>query len=368
VKIFVICADEGIPLHGGKGGSVHLGSLANALALQGHDIDMFVLDPGEGSRNDGSFPVHRLERGALRSNGLRFGVPDLVYERYALGHDDGLRWARTLGTPFVLEVNAPLFYEASRHRPWTVGAGDDIVERHLIRQADLVVSVSEPLRQYVASVRRTKRGTVVVRNGCDPDRFRAGAALDDGGPETLVFLGHPRPWHGAEVLPPLLVELARRGRNVNLLLIGGGPGAERVVERARAMGVIDAVQVTGPLEPDEAALRVMGGTVALAPYPPDPFFYFCPLKVIEYMAAGLPVVTTAQGDLPAIVGDAGVVVPPADRVALAGAVEALLQNEPLRRGLGARARETAVSRFTWDHAADQVVRASELWAVAQRAA
>ncbi|HEX2069663.1 MAG TPA: glycosyltransferase, partial [Actinomycetota bacterium] len=62
--------------------------------------------------------------------------------------------------------------------------------------------------------------------------------------------------------------------------------------------------------------------------------------------------------LPEVVADAGVVVRPGDHQALAAAVEALLRNQRLRRGLGARARERAFSRFTWDRAADDVIRAA----------
>jgi glycosyltransferase involved in cell wall biosynthesis len=258
----------------------------------------------------------------------------------------------------VLEVNAPLFSEASRHRLGTLRDGDEEVERRLFRSADLVVAVSEPLRKYVADVRGTNRGTVVVRNGCDPGAFPTPAALRATGPQRLVFLGHPRPWHGAEELPQLVRDLRRRGWDVELLVIGGGPGAEAVARRARTLGVEDHVQITGPLSPESAATRLLEAALAVAPYPPEPFFYFCPLKAIECMAAGIPVVTTAQGDLPEVVADAGIVVPPGDHRALLAAVELLLRNQPLRRGLGARGRERALSRFTWDRAADDVIRAA----------
>ena len=140
-------------------------------------------------------------------------------------------------------------------------------------------------------------------------------------------------------------------------------------QRARECGVADRIEVTGPVSTEDAARRLRAGTVALAPYPPDPFFYFCPLKVMECMAAGLPVVTTAQGDLPEILGDAGVLVAPGDRHAITDAVERVLEDEPLRWALGTRARERAVSSFTWDDAADRMVRAvTEIRDLRQRVA
>jgi glycosyltransferase involved in cell wall biosynthesis len=91
--------------------------------------------------------------------------------------------------------------------------------------------------------------------------------------------------------------------------------------------------------------------VALAPYPEHRFFYFCPIKVIEYMAAGLPVVSTDQGDVPTILDKAGVVVPGGDTHAFADAVDQLLGDAELRRRLGTRARHRALSTFTWDRTA-----------------
>jgi glycosyltransferase involved in cell wall biosynthesis len=73
------------------------------------------------------------------------------------------------------------------------------------------------------------------------------------------------------------------------------------------------------------------------------------------MAAGLPVVATAQGDIPEILGGTGVLVPPGDPKALASAVRALLQDPQLRRELGSRARATAMSKLTWDRVAARLI-------------
>ncbi|MDP8955756.1 MAG: glycosyltransferase family 4 protein [Actinomycetota bacterium] len=369
MRILQVSADRGVPLDGTKGASVHVRSMARAFRRQGHNVRLVMANLGEDEATVKALSAQVLKPGSLIDQAARGGVADLVYERYALGHLEGLETAVTLGAPFVLEVNAPLVLEASRHRQATVRDGDEDVERRLFRSADLVVAVSEPLRKYIAEIRGTDHGTVVVRNGCDARAFDSAAPLQSGPPQRLVFLGHPKPWHGAEDLPRLVADLRRRGWDVDLLLIGAGAGADAVASRARDLGVGDHVEVTGALSPEAAIRRLHEGTVAVAPYPPQGLYYFCPLKVIECMAAGLPVVTTAQGDLPEVVGDAGLLVPPGDQRALLQAVELLLRNEPLRRGLGARGRERALSSFTWDHAADHVLRAvAEIGGVGQRVA
>lgn len=351
MRIFVVCADRGIPVDGTKGASVHIRSMTRALALAGHEVTLFAARPSAGPL-PGPVEVWPYEPGSsLAAAAALLGPPDMVYERYALGHDGGLRAARDLNVPFALEVNAPLVEEAALHRPATLQTHHVEIERRLFRQSDAVFAVSEPLRRYVARVRGTDQGTQVLPNGCDPELFPSPAPLDGRNGQVLVFLGHPKPWHGTNALPGLLADLVARGRDPVLLLIGGGPGADEVSAGAADLGLADRVVVTGPVTTSTAARLLMLGEVALAPYPEHRFFYFCPIKVIEYMAAGLPVVSTHQGDVPAILDDAGVVVPPGDARAFADAVDQLLGNTELRRSLGARGRHRALSTFTWDRTA-----------------
>jgi len=356
MRIFLVCGDPGIPLGGTKGASIHLRSLAGALLDGGHDLTLFTAagaDQREAARLP--FPVRDLRSGeSIIQEARSSRVPDLVYERYALGHEGGLRSARALGVPFALEVNAPLVMEASRHRPDSLRPEHAEAERRLFRESDLVFAVSRPLRGYVKDLRETAEGIVVLRNGFDPGHFPISAAL---GGQVLAFLGHPKPWHGADRLPGLVADLRARGTDARLLLIGGGRGAGPIVAEAQRLGVAEAIEVTGPVHPAVAARRLLEASVALAPYPPDPFFYFCPLKVIEYMATGLPVVAPAQGDIPEIVGDTGVLVPPGDDRAFLGAVERLLEDRALRGRLGARARLRAFNGFTWEAVADRLAHA-----------
>lgn len=355
MRIFFVCGDPGVPLHGTKGASIHLRSVAEALHRAGHEVLLLLRAVPDGVPPL-LMPVRRMENlQSLLDAAASWGPPDVLYERYAMGHADGLFAARELGCLFALEVNAPLVLEASRHRPQTVQPQHADVERKLLRDADAIFAVSEPLRRYVARERGSEAGTFVLRNGCDPAIFSQAAPLAATDQPVIVFLGHPKPWHGAGSLPPLLAALDERGHRARLVLIGGGKGIAPVLQAADRLGVADRIEVTGPVPPQEAARRLLEATVAVAPYPRDPCFYFCPLKVIECMAAGLPVVTTAQGDLPEILGQAGLLVPPGEVEALVDAVEAVLEDTSLRRRLGALARERALGEMTWQHVATRLV-------------
>jgi glycosyltransferase involved in cell wall biosynthesis len=346
VRILQICADPGIPPDGTKGASIHFRSLHRAFLAAGNDVAALVGKPPRSWHADSG---RVADRGEPWPPGA---APDFIYERYSLGHTFGLARARALGSPFILEVNAPLVDEALEHRPSTVQDGDRDIERVLFREADAVVAVSEPLRAFVARIRGTSEGTAVVRNGCDP-RPAPDAAGERDRRHVIAFLGHPKPWHGAGNLVPLLDETRRRGFDARLLIIGGGPGADEVRSAARSAGLADFVEITGPLSHERALERLSGATVSIAPYPETPFFYFCPLKAIESLGAGVPLVTTAQGDLPDIVGDAAVLVPPGDAPAMAEAVAGLLGDPARREAIQKRARERA-RLFTWEAAARRI--------------
>ena len=77
-------------------------------------------------------------------------------------------------------------------------------------------------------------------------------------------------------------------------------------------------------------------------------FYWSPLKIFEYMAAGLPVVAPAVDRIPSLVADGreGILYDPADPAALASAL-LKLTDVPLRKALGAAARSRAVRAYSW---------------------
>ncbi len=340
LTVVQICADRGIAPGSTKGAAQHLRGIAAGLLKLGHNVVTYAARQPEGP--------HAAEVRALDqlTSALSTG-PDVIYERYSLGHVDGLRLARRIGARFVLEVNAPLVAEASAHRPHTIEPHHLEVEQTLLREADLVISVSSVLQTWVKQHRSGP--TATVRNGFEPAWFPQ-AATPPIEP-LLVFIGHPKPWHGATRLADLLTGLADHGHRPRLRIIGGGPGADDVVARARRLGVAEQIEITGALPPAKATALLALATVGLAPYPRLEPFYFCPLKIIDYFAAGLPIVSTGQGDIADLVRDGGLLAEPDDDNGLVAAVARLLTNPTEAARMGQVNRRRAMATMTWDHAA-----------------
>jgi glycosyltransferase involved in cell wall biosynthesis len=75
--------------------------------------------------------------------------------------------------------------------------------------------------------------------------------------------------------------------------------------------------------------------------------------LIEAFACGIPVVASSSGEIPHVLGDAGIVVPEGDTPRWRDAIVKLLDDETARRSLGEKGRQRAIARYDWASIADQ---------------
>ena len=137
------------------------------------------------------------------------------------------------------------------------------------------------------------------------------------------------------------------------------PGAELMVvgrgiagEEGKLVGT-PGITLQGWIEPAELPGLLGRMSVAIVPWADTlPNQARHSAKVLELMAAGLPIVAYAVGELPATLGEAGVQVPPGDAEAFAAAVVALLTDPDRAARLGAAVQARVQARFTWEHLAD----------------
>ena len=119
----------------------------------------------------------------------------------------------------------------------------------------------------------------------------------------------------------------------------------------------DRLVVHGALPHAEAIERLRGWSAGVAPYLPLDGFYFSPLKVFEYMAAGLCPVASALGEIPALLGEGerGVLVRAGDASGLATALVELARNRGWASELGSRARAHVLETYSWERNARAVL-------------
>jgi glycosyltransferase involved in cell wall biosynthesis len=157
-------------------------------------------------------------------------------------------------------------------------------------------------------------------------------------------------WHGLSVLVEAFGLLRARCPQARLLIVGDGPERENIVAALAEQGSTEVSTFTGAVGPEAVAGFLASMDVAVAPYPALEQFYFSPLKVYEYMAAGRAVVASRIGQLKTLIQpeQTGLLVPPGDAAALAQSLVRLHDEPALRERLGAAAREKVLSEHTWD--------------------
>jgi glycosyltransferase involved in cell wall biosynthesis len=289
--------------------------------------------------------------------------PDFIYDRYITFNSGVVRAARRLGVPLCLEVNAPLAYERT-------GEQDErLVFRRMAARletwipthADHTVVVSTPLKQYLESVGVPKDKCIVMPNGVDPERFRPKEKDDElqrsvGIPASafvIGFTGILRPWHGLDLLLEAFDHLVRKGLDVALLIVGDGPYRPTIERIASERGLSNKVFITGRVPharvPDYVALFD-------AAVSPRATFYASPMKVIEYMALGKPVVVPGTQNFLDIVDDGanGVTFKDGDAANMAQALASLYGKREHCVELGRRARQKVETRLNWEWNAREV--------------
>jgi glycosyltransferase involved in cell wall biosynthesis len=371
MRIAYVCADPGVPVFGWKGSSVHVQEVIRALVGQGHQIELFATRwEGAAPTDLGNVIVRPLppisgldpaqrERAALAANPAiaaileRQGPFALVYERYSLWNYAGMEYARANGIPGLLEVNAPLIEEQTGYRVLEDRAGAESVAERVFAAASLIITVSREIAAHLERYPAVRGRIHVVPNGINPQRFPAGVRPTSPAPPgifTVGFVGSLKSWHG---LPTLVAAFAlhhQKDPACRLLLVGDGPERATVAAEVEARGLIRATRLAGAVPPQEVPGLLASMDVAVAPYPGLPRFYFSPLKVLEYMAAGLPVVASRIGQLAELIhhGRDGILCPAGDTVALAQAFEQLRVDPELRGALGKAARAKVLRDHTWE--------------------
>lgn len=280
---------------------------------------------------------------------------DFVWQRHELFHTAGVDLADSLGVPSVVFAPAVAVWEARRwgvSRPGWGGLVERRGEGPALRRAVVLACGSEEVAAEAVRIGADPQRIVITPTGVElepPAPAAEGLSmrrrLGLGDEFVLGWVGSFRPFHSLTRLVDAVVGLD----GVRLLLVGDGPERPAVERHARDRGV--GVTFTGTVPHLELSryLAAMDAAVVVAPEHGE--FHYSPLKLAEYLAAGLAVIAP---DVPTVasrlVHDRHcLLVSPHDLAGLTAAIGTLRDDRELRSRLAREGRREAEAEFSWDH-------------------
>jgi glycosyltransferase involved in cell wall biosynthesis len=265
--------------------------------------------------------------------------------------------ARLAGRPHVWHL---------REIPPRIPVAKPALGRLVLGLSRMVMSMSDACSRELLGARWTDPRVRTIPEGLDLARWtrdpaqrplRAELGLRPDAP-LLGFVARLDPWKGLEVFLDAAARVAPRFPEAAFVVIGGPPAGfegyrDRMVARARAHGLDGRLHFLG-MRPPETMPALMGDLDVFChtSVTPEPFGFV----VIEAMAMGCAVVATRAGGPLEIIeeGVSGLLTPPGDAPALAGAMEALLADPARRRALAAGARARVEARYTLEACGAQI--------------
>jgi len=389
---------RGNPTCGGQG--VYIKHLSKALSDLGHQVDVLSgppyphLDPGVRLHKIPSLDLYNpekpfhLKKVSSLANPInmyefvtmctgRFPEPFTFGERaynylqrhknkYDIIHDNqclayGIGKIAQKGVPTIATIHHPITVDRQEEfKSATTKKGIRKIkkwysfirmQKEVARQLSHIVTVSECSKIDIAqefSISPSKFR--VVPNGINKEFFYP---VNNGPrPENTIIVTNSAdtPLKGLRYLLEAVSQI-RKKQPVKLTVIGE-PKKNGIIKKVvEELKVGDIVHFTGRIANEEFADYYSKATIAVVPSLYEGFG----LPAAEAMACGVPLISTSGGALPEVVGDAGIIVPPADADALAREIMFLFNNPDQRKKLSKAGIERVETIFNWSKAAGDMV-------------
>jgi glycosyltransferase involved in cell wall biosynthesis len=186
--------------------------------------------------------------------------------------------------------------------------------------------------------------------GADTDLFQPRARAPHDA-VRIGYVGRLKPEKAVDVLLAAFAPLARRAE---LVLVGRGQAEEALRAQARELNVADHVNFKGSLSSESVAAEMAALDVLVLPSRSQPNWTEQFGRVlVEAMACEVAVVGSTSGEIPHVIGDAGLTFPEDNVAALTAALGRLIEEPALRSDLAHRGRERVLARYTQQRIADQ---------------
>ncbi len=277
---------------------------------------------------------------------LRQFRPDWIHAHFATEPTALARQlSARLGVPYSFTAHG---YDIRRKPP------EDLPAR--AAAAEFVVTVSEANARHLVEQHGVLRSRIrVIPCGVDTARFEpltAAASKSSDIPKIVCVARHVAV-KNLNLLLQAFAELKRRGAVFQGVLVGDGPLRLELEAACDRLELRDRITFTGALPQEEVLPWWQQADIAVLSSENEGM----PVCLMEAAACGVPAVATAVGGIPELIvdGETGLLVPPAQPDALAGALCSLLANPERRKAMGRAARQRATAMFSLERQIDHLL-------------
>jgi glycosyltransferase involved in cell wall biosynthesis len=306
------------------------------------------------------------------SEPLAFGMRayDLIrrgtVDKYDIIHDNqtmayGILKIQGLGLPVVETIHHPVAIDRDLAIQSAKSLKDKLglkrwfsfinMQMKVAQKLSHIITVSQTARQHIADSFQISADKLrVIYNGIDSDIFCPSEAVARMDNRLLVVISRDTPVKGLSYLLEALAVLNRQYQ-LELVVVAKGTDNRTTQRLMDTLNIRRYVKIIDEIDTAELINQYRLATIVVVPSVYEGFG----LPAAEAMACAAPVVSTTAGALPEVVGDAGILVPPADAGALVSAISSLITTPDVRQRLGEGGRRRIVHTFNWTNTAKQTL-------------
>ncbi len=287
-----------------------------------------------------------------------------LYRNYDVIHDNqslsySILKIKGMGVPLVATIHHPITID----RDLALQAARSLWQKWGIQRwysfVNMQIKVAQKLSHFITGSENSRQEIVetfhipasnirVIYDGVDTAIFTPDKTVQRVEERILTVNSGDIPLKGLKYLLEAVAAIKAQ-RKIELVIVGKPMKNGYTEGLIKSLGIGDCVTYTGKIPTRELVRQYSLATMVVVPSVYEGFG----LPAAEAMACGAPVVSTTAGALPEIVGDAGVLVPPANTEALVRAIVALLDAPNKRRQLGEAGRKRVQQMFNWHNTARQ---------------
>jgi glycosyltransferase involved in cell wall biosynthesis len=285
-----------------------------------------------------------------------------VYERFAVLQTLGWTFKRK-NIPWILETNAPLFYEAKFERKSLILTGiAKKIEFFAYRNCDVLICVTEALKEIIVQSAHIHPDKVlVVPNGVDTSYYDPAkhTAKRFFSSITIGFVGSVIHWQSLDLLLHAVKQLSQQGIQINVVIVGDGPARKEWEQLSINLNLASQVRFTGRISSLEVPSYVAGMDICFSGQRPMQIgvMYLSPLKLYEYMAMGKPVIASSFSDANKLIEGkrTGFLFEPGNLEGLINVLKAAVESQDDFPEMGVLARKEIMEKHSWESRIQMVI-------------